>query len=100
VLAPWRAFNWAANTGLAAFALADFDFLENWIMGTSLDTAMAGEAVDAGRIAYQVAISSAKWNAAMLMLVAFTFIIPGDRLLENSSSGPCALSFQPPPPFS
>ena len=72
----------ALAAGLAAFALGAFDFWENLIMGTSLDMAASGMAVDAGRIAYQATVSGAKWNAGAVALVALTFAIPQERIFE------------------
>ncbi len=72
---------WAA--GLGAFVLGTFDFWENLTMGTSLDMAVNGLTVDAGRIASQAAISGAKWNAAAAALVALTFAIPQERFFER-----------------
>ncbi|MGO9545180.1 MAG: hypothetical protein ACLPPF_10340 [Rhodomicrobium sp.] len=72
----------ALAAGLGAIVLGSLDFWENITMGTSLDMAMAGQAVDAGRIAYQAAISAAKWNAAAATLVALSFTIPKERFFE------------------
>ncbi len=76
-----RAAGWTA--GLGAFLLGAFDFWENLTMSTSLDMAMNGLAIDAGRIASQVAISTAKWNAAAVALVALTFAFPKERFCET-----------------
>lgn len=80
----FRAVNPAAAmaAGLGAFAVGGFDFWENMTMGTSLDMAMQGQTIDAGRIAYQAAVSAAKWNAAAVTLVALTFAIPKERFFE------------------
>jgi hypothetical protein len=72
----------ALAAGLGAFVLGGLDFWENMVMGTSLGMAMAGETVDAGRIAFQASVSAAKWHAAAVTLVAFTFAIPKERFFE------------------
>ena len=81
----FRAENPAAAlaAGLGAFALGGLDFWENMIMGTSLDMAMAGFAIEPARIASQAAISAAKWNAAAATLVALSFTIPQERFFET-----------------
>ncbi len=73
----------ALAAGLGAFAVAGLDFWENATMGTSLDMALAGVPIDGARIAYQAAISAAKWNAAAVTLVALTFAIPKERFSET-----------------
>jgi hypothetical protein len=73
----------AVVAGIGAFVLGGLDFWENIIMGTSLDMAAAGVTVDAARIAYQVAISSAKWHASAVTLVALSFAIPKERFFET-----------------
>jgi len=80
----FRAENPAAAlaAGLGAIALGGLDFWENMTMGTSLDMAMAGQTLDPARIAYQAAISAAKWHAAAATLVALTFAIPKERFFE------------------
>jgi hypothetical protein len=80
----FRAGNPAAalTAGLGVLLLGGLDFWENMTMGTNLDIAMQGQTVDAGRIAYQAAISAAKWNAAAVTLVALTFAIPKERFFE------------------
>jgi hypothetical protein len=80
----FRAANPAAalGAGLGALAVGGLDFWENMTMGTSLDVAMAGQTVDAGRIAYQAAISAAKWNGAAATLIALTFALPKERFFE------------------
>jgi hypothetical protein len=72
----------ALAAGLGVLVLGTLDFWENLTMGTSLDIAMAGETVEPARIAYQAAISAAKWNAAAIALVALTFAIPKERFFE------------------
>ncbi len=72
----------AWTAGLAALALGALDFWENLTMGTNLDMALNGVAIDAGRIAFQASISGAKWNMAAFSLSALTFAIPGDRFFE------------------
>jgi hypothetical protein len=80
----FRAGNLAAAlvAALGVLLLGGIDFWENATMGTSLDIAMQGQAVDAARIASQAAISAAKWNTAAAVLVAFTFAIPKERFFE------------------
>jgi hypothetical protein len=73
----------ALVAGLGAFALAALDFWENSTIGTSLDMALAGVSIDGARIAYQAAISAAKWNAAAVTLVALSFAIPKERFFET-----------------
>ncbi len=73
----------ALAAGLGVFALAGLDFWENTAMGTSLGMATAGLTVDAGRIAYQAAISAGKWHAAAIALVALSFAIPKERFFET-----------------
>jgi hypothetical protein len=80
----FRAGNPAAalTAGLGALVLGGLDFWENMTMGASLGIAMDGQGIDAARIAYQAAISAAKWNAAAVTLVALTFAIPKERFFE------------------
>jgi hypothetical protein len=80
----FRAGNPAAalTAAFGVLVLGGLDFWENMTIGTSLDIAMQGQTVDAGRIAYQSAISAAKWNAAAVTLVALTFAIPKERFFE------------------
>lgn len=76
-----RAMGWVAGLGIAA--VVGLDLLENVIMLLSLDMAQSGAEIPAERIVSQVTVSSIKWFMAALSLVAFTFVLPSETLLEK-----------------
>ncbi|HHL21944.1 MAG TPA: hypothetical protein ENJ52_10525 [Aliiroseovarius sp.] len=71
----------AALVGIGGLVL--LDLAENVTMVLSLDLAENGTVISAGRIIAQVEISSLKWLVAALAVVALTFTLPRDTMLEK-----------------
>ena len=70
-------------SGIAITFVMLLDYWENFILGQSMDLLALGHAISLERILYQASISSAKWQLAAVTLVALSFLLPNDNLLEK-----------------
>ncbi|MFZ1775489.1 MAG: hypothetical protein WAT78_16250 [Rhizobiaceae bacterium] len=72
---------WFAGIGIVAVLL--LDALENATMAQSVDLLDAGGALTLDRIAWQASVSGMKWQSAAAALLAVSFVLPTDSILER-----------------
>jgi hypothetical protein len=77
-----RAAAWFGGLGILAVML--LDAFENATMGQSADLIASGGSLTAERIAHQAAISAMKWQTTAAALLATSFVLPRDTLLEKT----------------
>jgi hypothetical protein len=70
-------------SGITIIIVMLLDYWENFILGQSMDLLALGNAISLERILYQASVSSAKWQLAAVTLVAISFLLPNDNLLEK-----------------
>lgn len=76
-----RAAAWVGGLGILAVML--LDAFENATMVQSADILASGGALTAERIARQAAISAMKWQTTAAALLATSFVLPQDTLVEK-----------------
>ncbi|MCP4185961.1 MAG: hypothetical protein GY761_22095 [Hyphomicrobiales bacterium] len=69
--------------GIAIIIVMFLDYWENFILSQSMDLLALGNTISLDRILYQASISSAKWQLAAITLVAISFLLPNDNLVEK-----------------
>ncbi len=72
---------WLGGLGIVAVML--LDAYENATMAQSIDILQAGGTIGLDRIAYQAGISGMKWQSAAAALLAVSFVLPCETLVEK-----------------
>ena len=78
----FKVMGWLAGIGILSVVMADL--IENLHMLMSLELVVAGQDLTEGRIVFQAFVSGLKWFLAALTLVALSFILPRDTILEKT----------------
>jgi len=69
--------------GLSIIAVMTLDYLENTIMGQSMDLLEIGQQLPLENILFQSTVSAIKWQASAASLFAISFLLPNDTLVEK-----------------
>lgn len=70
--------------GIGILAVMLLDALENAVMAQSIDIIEAGGALTLERIAFQAAVSGMKWQTSAAALLAVSFVLPQETLVEKA----------------
>jgi len=72
---------WFAGLGIIVVML--LDYLENTIMGQSMDLLEIGSQLSIEHIIFQATVSAIKWQASAATLFAISFLLPNETLVEK-----------------